>query len=697
MANLKIDLEKRIFVMFFVITFMLVFTLILIEYQLVRFGIRQNEDININGALTEYQVKRAELNNQTIQDMQIIATKPEMLQIFNQNQYNQIPEFLNSLDISINKKNMIILTKEKTIVYGESWVLIDTYIDDIFEKYASSFHGQFYAAFGQKAYSIFYIPIYIEDNFEGLIIYNEEFFQSKLSLESNLMGFIATVDLDSESILYIKKPWQDREVIAPIIARYFDDNVRSKIIRYKSDTAYGIVYDFDINSEPSVLYILPYTRDVYMFAQQSVLFFTLILLAVTIIMISLLGNWFSRAILAPVQEVSKKMDVIANDPMKIDLIKKEYVGVLGSMVDTFNSMNKSVTKYSMNLHEYKTISDNTDSGFFWLDRDFKIKMCNNSLPKIFDCNDAKELIGKNINYYLDLKTGQLRAAQSDGLTLPQLEIFSGAAKKFILLNIMPVKSKSEISFVGTITDISSEVNERLARESLEMELIKSNRLAEIGRRIEGIVHNINSPLNTILGYAQLMRKNMQDSRDLEKIIEAGKNISHLVKGLLNKAKADSSSMVRPLDINELIHQELELCNHNLFFKHYVDLELDLAENLPAVKAVYSDVSLCIANVINNAIESLENRIDKFIKVKTYMQDELLAISIEDTGQGIPEENRAAIFEPYFTTKAKEGGKGSGFGLGLAISKNVVDKYEGRIELYSEINKGSKFIILLPVM
>ena len=80
-----------------------------------------------------------------------------------------------------------------------------------------------------------------------------------------------------------------------------------------------------------------------------------------------------------------------------------------------------------------------------------------------------------------------------------------------------------------------------------------------------------------------------------------------------------------------------------------------------------------------------------------MQDELLAISIEDTGQGIPEENRAAIFEPYFTTKAKEGGKGSGFGLGLAISKNVVDKYEGRIELYSEINKGSKFIILLPVM
>ncbi|MCK4694116.1 MAG: HAMP domain-containing histidine kinase, partial [Candidatus Cloacimonetes bacterium] len=231
-------------------------------------------------------------------------------------------------------------------------------------------------------------------------------------------------------------------------------------------------------------------------------------------------------------------------------------------------------------------------------------------------------------------------------------------------------------------------------EALEMELIKSNKLAEIGRRVEGIVHNINSPLNTILGYAQLIKKENKNQKDIEKIVEAGKNIAHTVKGLLNKVRMDKSSMVRSVNINELINQELELCMHNLFFKHHVDLEVDLSDKLLEVKAVYGDISLCLSNLINNAIESLENRSDKYISVRTYQKENMVAIEIDDSGEGIKKENLELIFEPYFTTKKSKNSKGSGFGLGLAISKSIAEKYGGYIQVESQINLGSTFIIFL---
>lgn len=696
MNSIKIDLEKRTFVMFFVITFSLVFALILLEYQLVRYGIRQNEDIKINAALTSYQISRAEENNAKIQDMQIIASDELFLKIIVEEKYDNIQEKLENLDISIKPENLAIYSKARKIVYGSSWELQEKYVPLIFNNYSKSFHGQFYVSYGRKPYSLYYVPLYIEDEFTGILIYIEQFVPP-IFMDSKLQnGFITTIEPYSDFSITEISAHEELKPLLPLFKARTEELKKQDILRLNSETAYGIVIDYNIINQPTMIYIQPYTRDVFLFAQQSVLIFTLILLAATIIMISLLGNWFGKTILQPVREVNEKMDIIAKDPTKIEPIKSNYVGVLGSMVKTFNFMNTSITNYSNNLREYKVISDNIDSGFFWLTDDFSIEMYNGSLLDILNKKGDQDITGEDLNDYLKLNVKEKQQVLEMGITIPQLEIFSGAARKFVLLKMMSVRSNGNIKIVGTITDITREVNERQARESLELELIKSNRLAEIGRRIEGIVHNINSPLNTILGYAQLMRKNNKDSKDLVKIIEAGKNISHLVKGLLNKAKADSSSMTRPVDINELIHQELELCNHNLFFKHYVDLELNLSETIPQVKAVYGDISLSVANIINNAIESLENRIDKFIKVETYLHDGMVAIAIEDTGVGIPEENREAIFEPYFTTKNREDGKGSGFGLGLAISKSVVDRYQGRIELISEENKGSRFIIYLPV-
>lgn len=152
-------------------------------------------------------------------------------------------------------------------------------------------------------------------------------------------------------------------------------------------------------------------------------------------------------------------------------------------------------------------------------------------------------------------------------------------------------------------------------------------------------------------------------------------------------------MKQPVDVNRVIRQEIELLQHNLFFKHHVQLTQDLTENLPTILAVSGDVSLCLANIMNNAIQSLHDRPHKEIEIRTFLQNEMVAIEIKDSGIGMEENNFDVIFQPLYTTKKDKGG--SGFGLGLAISKKIVDEVGGTIVVSSEPNVGSVFTILFP--
>ncbi|MDY6915550.1 MAG: ATP-binding protein, partial [Candidatus Cloacimonadota bacterium] len=260
-------------------------------------------------------------------------------------------------------------------------------------------------------------------------------------------------------------------------------------------------------------------------------------------------------------------------------------------------------------------------------------------------------------------------------------------------NMKAIKENDKLRIIGILADITKEVKNARAMERLELELIKSNKLADIGKKVEGIVHNINSPLNSILGYAQLLRKEIGDNDDLEKIIKAGKNISHQVKELLRKVKENDIGLQRIIDINKLLKQEITFLEHNIYFKHHIKLEMNLADNLPKTTAVYSDISQAIANVMNNAIEAMEQSEEKKIKVKTFSQNDFICVSIIDTGEGIPRQDLENIFEPNYTTKNSD--NGSGFGLGLAITRNILDRYKGNIEIQSELGKGSNITLKFP--
>ena len=390
------------------------------------------------------------------------------------------------------------------------------------------------------------------------------------------------------------------------------------------------------------------------------------------------------------------MQRIEKNPLGIEYIEDEYGGELSNMVSAFSSMNKSLVEYHKSLLEYKVLTDNIDIGVLWMDSKMNILICNPSAMEILELISPDEILGKNLSEFIRLDENLISKALEDSLTLPRLEINLPGIKKFVkfvILNIKAVDDTIGLRMVATMTDITREINEKKARDALEMEIIKSNKLAEIGRRVEGVVHNMNSPLNSILGYAQLVKKDYKDNEDVDKIINAAKNISQAVKTLLRKVQQDNISMMRPIDINLLIEQELELLKHNLFFKHYVVLQTELSHDLPSVKAVYSDISQSFTNLVNNAIESMHESKERNIWVRTYQTEDMVAIEVRDSGEGIEERYHSAIFEPYYTSK-KEKEQG-GFGLGLAICKNVAERYGGYITVNSERDKGSTFTLFLP--
>lgn len=692
----KGSLEKRIFVLFFIITFVMVAIIILVEWQMVTFAIRQNEDKELNNVLNNYNKRHFNLIQDELNLLGKIADDPRILEFLKNPEDPGLQAYIQLKYNLPLELDLTILAKNREVSYGSNWGLIEANKADIFQQSLINQPGIFFSNYGQKLYKLTFVPVFIQTpiyDLEGILLFTERA-DKHLTLTANNIGFqLESMDSFKNGIINteVLKPHSDQFISS--VNKMIEERLNSAIIRINSDLAVVVRLNYDLKNIASAILVYPYYRNINQFAEQSIILFFLILIFVTLIMIILLGNWFSKSILDPVKKISTRMQDIGTNPDQLDTLPINYTGVLGEMATTFNTMNISLNNYSNNLKEYKAITESLSSGIFWLDDKFNILVCNPELHKIFRVK-PNTLPGLGLNSFLNLSEEHKNTALAETLTLTNYEVSISGYKRYLLINIRPVMINERLKLVGNVTDISKGVKEKQAREALEMELIKSNKLAEIGRRIEGIVHNINSPLNSILGYSQLIRKEEGYPKDVDKILESGKNIAHYVKGLLNKIKQGNISMMRPISINSMVQSELDLCQHNLFFKHYVILTTEFANDIGQVKAVYGDISLCVANLINNSIEAMQEAETKDLNVRTYMSEGMVAIEIKDTGEGVSQENIKKIFEPYFSTKShKEGG---GFGLGLAITKNIIDKYQGELRVISEVNSGATFTIFLPV-
>ena len=227
------------------------------------------------------------------------------------------------------------------------------------------------------------------------------------------------------------------------------------------------------------------------------------------------------------------------------------------------------------------------------------------------------------------------------------------------------------------------------------------KMASIGKMAAVVAHEINNPLSGILTYAKLLRKWLdQGKMDTTKHQEATECLdliaaeSHrcgdIVKNLLNFSRT-SPMNVETTDLNSVVDRCIRLVQHQLELGG-IQLQLDLADHLPKVQCDPAQIEQVLLALVMNAVDAMPHGGNLWLRTSLNQSGDEIEIEVRDDGMGISSEILPQIFEPFLTTKET----GHGVGLGLAVSRSIMERHHGRIEVQSVAGKGTTFTLTLPL-
>ena len=241
-------------------------------------------------------------------------------------------------------------------------------------------------------------------------------------------------------------------------------------------------------------------------------------------------------------------------------------------------------------------------------------------------------------------------------------------------------------YVIVVRDVTQE-------REIQRRLMISSRLIALGEMAAGIAHEINNPLQVVLGNAEILGLHLEDEEGrarLDQIKEGAVRIKKIVRDLLIFAKEKVGE--EEVDVNAVVHKGVKLVEKQLNLLH-IDVELHLHPSPLIVKGNSVMLQQVIINLLNNAKDAIEESGQGGrVLVKTSRTTTDAVIEVTDDGPGIPEDVRDRIFDLFFTTKDV----GKGTGLGLSISRKMVEGMRGRISVSSRPGEGATFRIVLPL-
>lgn len=263
-------------------------------------------------------------------------------------------------------------------------------------------------------------------------------------------------------------------------------------------------------------------------------------------------------------------------------------------------------------------------------------------------------------------------------------------------------TRNEAGDVARITglnwDITDkvQVNKRLEQERAKV--IANSKMAALGEMASGLAHEINNPLTIILNRASQMKAKIERNEfdpktglvELEKIEKTVERIAKIIRGLRAFSRnADSDPMISS-DIESIINDTLELCQERVK-KDGVNLRLRGVFADHRICARPSQINQVLLNLLNNSLDAIHTMSHPWIEISVQKIEDMIEISLTDSGHGIPNHIASRMMEPFFTTKEV----GRGTGLGLAISRGIIEDHRGRF-YYDPESANTRFVIVLPL-
>jgi signal transduction histidine kinase len=259
-------------------------------------------------------------------------------------------------------------------------------------------------------------------------------------------------------------------------------------------------------------------------------------------------------------------------------------------------------------------------------------------------------------------------------------------------------------------------------KATQAQLIQSEKMASLGELTAGIAHEIQNPLNFVNNFSEVSNELISEmveevdrgntkevkeiardvQQNLEKILHHGKRADAIVRGMLQHSRT-STGQKEPTDINALADEYLRLAYHGLRAKDNAfsaSFKTDLDPVIGNIKIVPQDIGRVLLNLINNAFYAVDEKkrqqpegYEPTVTVSTKKRADKVEIKVSDNGNGIPENIREKIFQPFFTTKPT----GQGTGLGLSLSYDIVTKgHGGEIQVQAKVDQGTSLVVLLPI-
>jgi two-component system sensor kinase FixL len=350
--------------------------------------------------------------------------------------------------------------------------------------------------------------------------------------------------------------------------------------------------------------------------------------------------------------------------------------------------------------------ESTADGIFIIDaqkQDFPVIYANQSFQKMIGFVKG-EILGQNyfLLYGVDVDpriVNEIKQTIHKGKSFhgEMLNFQKNGKKYWNLLRIAPVRDASGAvtHYVGIQTDVTLMREREIEIDEQREELLHVTRVGKLAEFVSSLAHEINQPLTAILSYAQAAQRMLAGREpEIQKILSYIVNDDQRASGVIQRLRSllkKSVPEMKPLDINTLINETVVLIATDATVRNSV-IKTELDTNLPFIRGDRIQLQQVLLNLISNSFDALEScEGEREIVIRTLRKDtDTIIVQVKDSGCGIPAYNIPKLFTRFFTSKP------DGLGMGLSISRSIVEAHGGRLDVENNTDCGAAFYFIIPV-